>query len=541
MLPIYKPIYKPTMNAALNTMNTALKTAIRDSNIRKVRHHLKTTARVNIPLGVSLQLAVDSSSLSIVKLLIDAGADVNFIPEDAMFTPLGGALARARYNIARLLIQRGADVNKTRGVDVPLYYAIHSFTGRPGGERAPIGLIRELILNGACKSLVSSKNTRVLSTQGKHVLENAISKGAYDAFELLLSSCKIPVGTKINGLSFFHIAAGVTATRYVPGVVKIIRFLGRNGLDPNVKDKHGIQPMTLATNTTIRNALIKFGPRVRTTKRRVRTYSTSEYVKKSKYSHVLTRVHETPGQISAFRRMFKNVDMDDEYIGEIIESDVQDSRVVISAQLRDAKTKKLKLAGAVLLKGVFDSNIRQPFVYIEYLTTLQWARNLGVGVGSALIDATVQYTKEHGGKTIRLHSVDTEKTLRFYERIGFTRQLHPLGRTSMLQGKNANQEVANYSLAHANRIGMRYGRDFNDAIPGGTVMDSGSSILDIKRYETKRAAFLRERAPRKSMANKGARKNNPEKPNTPRGTNTRKRSGGADSSAKRHKGLKVAR
>jgi len=539
-------------------MNAALKTAIRDSNIRKVRNLLKTTSTVNLPLtlDVSLQAAINSNSLKVVKLLLDAGADVNFLPKGRWFTPLAHALASGRYDIARLLIQRGADVNKpSRGVpratfgNVPLYYAIRSFTGRPGGGSAPIGLIRELILNGACKSLVSSNSAHVLSKQGELVLELAISRGAHAIFELLLSSCKIPVGTRINGRTFLHLAAFGTWTdpRYTPGAVKIIRFLIRNGLDPNVKDKHGIQPLALATNTTIRNALIKFGPRVRTTKRRVRTYSTSEYVKKSKYSHVLTRVHETPGQISAFRRMFQNVDMTDEYMGEIwnaaenFESDGHGSNVVISAQLRDAKTKKLKLAGAVLLKGVFDSNIRQPFVYIEYLTTLQWARNLGVGVGSALIDATVQYTKEHGGKTIRLYSVDTEKTLRFYERIGFTRQLHPPGRTSMLQGKNANQEVANYSLAHANRIGMRYGRDFTDVIPGGTVMDSGSSILDIKRYETKRAAFLRERAPRKSMANKGARKNNPEKPNTPRGTNTRKRSGGPDSSAKRHKGLKVAR
>jgi len=257
-------------------MNAALKTAIRDSNIRKVRHLLKTTSRVNLPLDASLEAAINSNSLKVVKLLLDAGADVNFLPKGRWFTPLAHALASGRYDIARLLIQRGADVNKLgRGTpratfgNVPLYYAIRSFTGRPGGERAPIGLIRELILNGACKSLVSSKNTRVLSKQGKRVLELAISRGAYDAFELLLSSCKIPVGTKIDGLSFFHIAAGVTATRYVPGVVKIIRFLGRNGLDPNVKDKFGIQPVTLATNTTIRNVLIKLGTRVRTTKRKV--------------------------------------------------------------------------------------------------------------------------------------------------------------------------------------------------------------------------------------------------------------------------------
>ena len=315
---------------------------------------------------------------------------------------------------------------------------------------------------------------------------------------------------------------------------EIIRFLGRNGLDPNVKNKYGTRPVTLATNTTIRNALIKLGPRVRTTKRRVRTYSTREYMKESKYSHVLTRVHETPGQISAFHHMFKNVDMNDGYMKKIVDFVTsRASNVIISAQLRDAKTKKLKIAGAVRMTSVFDSNNKQPHVEIEYLTTLKWARDLGVGVGSALIDAAVQYTKEHGGKTIRLTSVRTEKTLRFYERLGFSRQMYQVSRTPWL-GKNGNQKMVNYSLAHANRIGMRYGHDFNDAIPSGTVMGNGSltAILDIKRYETKRAAFLRERALRMSLANianKGSVKNKPGKlgkPNTPRGTNTRKRSGG---------------
>ena len=81
-----------------------------EGNIEVVKQHLAAGADVNnkgLFGGAPLILA---ESREIIELLIVAGADVNYSPENGI-TPLARAVIRADKESAELLITSGADVN----------------------------------------------------------------------------------------------------------------------------------------------------------------------------------------------------------------------------------------------------------------------------------------------------------------------------------------------------------------------------------------------------------------------------------------------
>jgi ankyrin repeat protein len=554
-----------------------LQKAIQRVDVNDVKKLLNEGASVQAPatFGTTppLTLAVTYGSLEIVKLLLDAGANINVLRDDNSVTPLSKAIGFRKYDIAKFLIQRGADVNKKSMGMSPLYVAVE--------EKAPLNIIRLLLKKGARLDLASSKKGKKGSTQTKNPLKLAAEWGDDVRFKTIFLERKVPITTRIDGQTLLHIAAMEKSRRDVAGAIKIIKFLVKKGLDPNVKNLQGDTPLHYVENTEIAKVLIKLGadrtkisnngkipsnmseamgvyrmlvPNAPTTKQRTRTYSIRGY-KQSGYSEIVIRIHETPRQIQSFLRTFKNVNRRDEFMGDVIYDAVNPKKhtVIISAQLRNEKTKTIRPAGAASLTSMVRSRKKQPYVKIDFLTTLEWARKLGVGVGSAIVDAAVKYAKEHGGKTIRLESADTNSTLRFYDRLGFSLELHSNANSNISNSKHRNQRLVDRTVAHANRVGMRKLKDAKPLVPSDMYLpDRHDGILNIKRYEERRAAFLKKQklgkhAPRLSkrtlfvpVATKSPVKNSPGKPDTPNGTNaSRKRKAAPVSAAKRHKMVKV--
>ena len=90
--------------------------------------------------------AARSRNLAVVRLLLDAGADVNTATKRRE-TVLGVAAMQGSEDIVNLLLERGAEVNvrDERGYS-PLMYAAYS-------EAMPAEIVRTLLAKGADTSI----------------------------------------------------------------------------------------------------------------------------------------------------------------------------------------------------------------------------------------------------------------------------------------------------------------------------------------------------------------------------------------------------
>ena len=99
-----------------STPNTSIWEASANGNIEAVKQHIAAgtdlNANQNAPVSFTpLNLAVRKGQSEIVKLLLDAGADVNAKSETLKTTPLHSAIWNLDSEIAKFLIDKGADVN----------------------------------------------------------------------------------------------------------------------------------------------------------------------------------------------------------------------------------------------------------------------------------------------------------------------------------------------------------------------------------------------------------------------------------------------
>ena len=175
-----------------------------------------------------------SNSIEMAKLLLAKGADIN----SEIYPVLNSAINQERKNLCEFLIQRGADVNaKDKWGQTSLYLAIRNDDS---------DIMNILIANDAD---VDIKHTR--RGMEETALHYAAITGKTEAVKLLLEA-----GANINakndrGQTALHVALDIRDYGYRKyGLSKdTIELLLARGTDVNLKDKAGRTPLHLAVES----------------------------------------------------------------------------------------------------------------------------------------------------------------------------------------------------------------------------------------------------------------------------------------------------
>ena len=132
---------------------TSLYRAVRSDSIKIVDILLKNGAKPSIDIIDTsqfyscLHLAVLNKSNTIIKLLIDNGANIN-IKDSKSQTPLHHAVSQGSLEIVKLLIKSGADISsKTINGQTPLHFAV---------SQGSLEIVKLLIESGANISLTNN-------------------------------------------------------------------------------------------------------------------------------------------------------------------------------------------------------------------------------------------------------------------------------------------------------------------------------------------------------------------------------------------------
>ena len=133
--------------------DTALSEAAAHRHIDIVRMLLDAGADLNLGNETPLYIAAGNGHIDIIQILIDAGADLNSV-NHLNQTPLYFAIYNNQVPIASLLITEGADVNLGNyESNTPLHFAT---------RRNNIDLVRQLICAGADANIRNVNNESAL-------------------------------------------------------------------------------------------------------------------------------------------------------------------------------------------------------------------------------------------------------------------------------------------------------------------------------------------------------------------------------------------
>jgi len=213
-----------------------------------------------------LLVAARDGHFESVKVLVEAGADVNAIAADGK-NALGLAIFNGSYDIADYLVDAGSDVNQADAQRfTPLFWAVE----RRNMETAPnfpwvvtddpLPLIKKLLDRGADPNWVINETPRARMRGGspRIVFATAIMRAAFSAdlelVKLLLeygadphikSSDNETTLAAAAGLGWVH---GFHKDRSREDRLEIVKILVEMGMDVNWQDNYGISPLMVAGN-----------------------------------------------------------------------------------------------------------------------------------------------------------------------------------------------------------------------------------------------------------------------------------------------------
>ncbi len=204
----------------------------------------------------ALHFAVREGDLETVKVLVEAGADVNQVSEFG-WTPLLTATQNRYYEMGKYLLEQGANPNiANEGGWNPLYIATdnRNIEGGDYPTRRPdmdhLDYIKLLLAAGADPNMrmASSTETRTIFThqwlreEGATPFLRAAQSSDLELMRLLLEYGADPMIATDHNVTALHVAAGIG---WVEGVTyewseeankETIQMLLELGLDPNARD-----------------------------------------------------------------------------------------------------------------------------------------------------------------------------------------------------------------------------------------------------------------------------------------------------------------
>lgn len=219
--------------------NSVLNYAIIASRARIVKLLINAGADVNsedsstfkLPLTHAVRLSDLEDRFTIAKLLIDAGADVN---KGSLRTPLMESVSQEDVRLSELLVASGADVNFKDGDSSSAY----SIAAKLGHQR-----LKQILLEAGADPAVGVESYQL--NWGEHAFFQAAADGRVDVLEAMLG----------RGLATVNMTntAKVTALMRAHDEV-VVETLLRAGADVNLRDSRGYTALMWAAEAG--NAII---------------------------------------------------------------------------------------------------------------------------------------------------------------------------------------------------------------------------------------------------------------------------------------------
>ncbi len=179
-----------------------------------------------------LQLAIQSNGTKIVKVLLDAGADINWGPPES-FPPLTIAVINENVKIVELLLNRGADPNQHARRTTALHKAI-------GPSKVDEQITRLLLKQGA--------NPNIQDATGKTPLHLAVEMNPEITKSLLDAGAK-PNKRDKRGRTALHAVADVRGGEKQARLTASARLLIEEHAQIDAKANGDVTPLFLAAQT----------------------------------------------------------------------------------------------------------------------------------------------------------------------------------------------------------------------------------------------------------------------------------------------------
>jgi ankyrin repeat protein len=227
----------------LDAINNALVEAAYKTNTNIIKILINAGADVNAKSpwnGESaLYIAAKSSeSTEVVAILIAAGADVNVRVPSSGQTPLHAASSNGHEKIVKELLDAGVEIDaKTIEGETSLYIASHSY----------FEVVQMLLRGGADPGL--TKN------DGRTPLHNAAESNNVDIINVILATCQNVDAKSENGETPLHCAAS-------RGYESTVEPLLNAGADPNSKNENGTTPIEKTKRPPVMELLLAAGATV---------------------------------------------------------------------------------------------------------------------------------------------------------------------------------------------------------------------------------------------------------------------------------------